>query len=194
MLSDDRGLNLFSIQKNRTSYCALKVNNLVHWFSENATGPTDTVKCHSWIESGGGSHLFADFSPGLLQSVDGATVEGWRDLQHSVVIIEAAADVRHSDPLLYGAGPGAHVGVGHNLWGHQVAHLVKENGSEYMRGDAGLNRATGCLPETYIIEVLTGFHYIWCPFHLIDLHPSLTQELSGRVSTDIGREFRGHKH
>lgn len=63
-----------------------------------------------------------------------------------------------------------------------------------MRGGAGLNKATGRLPETYIIEVLTGFHYIWRPFHLIDLHPSLTQELSGRVSTGTGGEFGGHKH
>lgn len=60
-------------------------------------------------------HLFADFSPSLLQTVDGATVEGGRDLQDPVVVVETAADVRHSHPLLDGVGPGAHVSVGHNL-------------------------------------------------------------------------------
>lgn len=32
--------------------------------------------------------------------------------------------------------------------------------------------------EAYIIEVLTGFHYVWGPFCLINLHPALAQELS----------------
>lgn len=67
--------------------------------------------------------LFADFDPGLFQPVDGAAVEGGGNLQHAVVIIEAPADVGHSQPLLYGAGPGAHICVGHNLRGHQITHL-----------------------------------------------------------------------
>lgn len=32
--------------------------------------------------------------------------------------------------------------------------------------------------RAYIIEVLTSFHNVWCPFCLIDLHPALAQELS----------------
>lgn len=163
----------------------------MQWFSEHATEPQmqwNVIPKSNHLLP----HLFADFSPGLLQTVDGATVEGGRDLQYSIVIVEAAADVRHSDPLLYGAGPGAHVGVGHNLWGHQVTHLDIENGREDMRGGAGVNNLTGSLPGSYIIEVLTGFHYIWCPFHLIDLHPSLTQELSGRGSTDTCWVQRSH--
>lgn len=67
--------------------------------------------------------LFADFGPGLFQPVDGAAVERGGDLQHAVVVVEAAADVGHRQPLLYGAGPGAHVSVGHNLRGHQITHL-----------------------------------------------------------------------
>ena len=60
-------------------------------------------------------HLFADLGPGLLQTVDGAAIQRGGDLQNSVVVVEAAADVGHSDPLLDGVGPGAHVGVGHDL-------------------------------------------------------------------------------
>jgi len=68
-------------------------------------------------------YLLADFGPGLLQPVDGAAVQGGGDLQHAVVVVEAAADVGHGHPLLDGAGPRAHVRVGHDLRGHQVAHL-----------------------------------------------------------------------
>lgn len=41
------------------------------------------------------SNLFADFCPGLLQPVDGAAVESRGDLQHSVVVVEAATDISH---------------------------------------------------------------------------------------------------
>lgn len=71
------------------------------------------------------AHLFADLSPGLLQAVDGAAVERRCDLQHPVVVVETAADVGHSHPLLYRAGPGAHVSVGHDLGRYQVAHLQR---------------------------------------------------------------------
>lgn len=39
--------------------------------------------------------------------------------------------------------------------------------------------------RSYIIEVLTRFHDVRCPFCLIDLHPSLAQELSSRGKTEI---------
>lgn len=73
------------------------------------------------------SNLLADFCPGLFQPVDGAAVEGRGDLQHSVVVVEAATDVGHRQPLLYGAGPGADVRVGHYLRRHQVTHLWRED-------------------------------------------------------------------
>lgn len=39
--------------------------------------------------------------------------------------------------------------------------------------------------RAYIIEVLTSFHNVWCPFCLIDLHPALAQELSQRTETEV---------
>ena len=68
-------------------------------------------------------YLLADLGPGFLQPVDGTAVEGGGDLQHAVVVVEAAADVGHGHPLLNGVGPRAHVRVGHDLGRHQVAHL-----------------------------------------------------------------------
>lgn len=72
------------------------------------------------------TNLFADFCPCLLQPEDGAAIERRGDLQHSVVVVEAAADIGHSQPLFDGAGPGADVGVGHYLRRHQVTHLRQE--------------------------------------------------------------------
>lgn len=76
------------------------------------------------------SNLFADFGPGLLQSVDGAAVESRGDLQHTVVVVEAATDIGHRQPLFYGAGPGADICVGHYLRSHQVTHLWREDAKE----------------------------------------------------------------
>lgn len=39
--------------------------------------------------------------------------------------------------------------------------------------------------KTHIIEVLTGFHYVWRPLHLIYLHPTLAQELSEGAQTHV---------
>lgn len=93
-------------------------------------------------------HLFADFSPGLLQTVDGAAIERRRDLQDAVVVVETAADVSHSDPLLYGAGPRAHISVGHNLRRHQVTHLqIATDTEQSLHPDCtGFNKA-GSLKE-----------------------------------------------
>lgn len=82
--------------------------------------------CFKWADS----DLFADFGPRLLQPVDGAAVQSGGDLQHAVVVVEAATDVGHRQPLFYGAGPGAHVGVGHNLRRHQVTHLRRREARE----------------------------------------------------------------
>lgn len=45
-------------------------------------------------------HLLGDFEPCLLESEDWAAVERRRDLEQSVVIVQAAADVSHRHPLL----------------------------------------------------------------------------------------------
>ncbi len=82
-------------------------------------------------------HLFADFGPGLLQTVDGTAIECRCDLQYSVVVVETAADVSHGNPLLYGVGPRAHISVGHYLWCHQVTHLQKKKEREHKRTCAG---------------------------------------------------------
>lgn len=50
-------------------------------------------------------HLFADFSPGLLQTVDSTSIECGCDLQYSVVVVQTATYVCHSNPLLNGVGP-----------------------------------------------------------------------------------------
>lgn len=71
-------------------------------------------------------YLFADFSPSLLQTVDGAAIERRCDLQHSIVVIQTATDVRHSDPLLYRTGSRANISMAHNLGCHQVAHLQRK--------------------------------------------------------------------
>ena len=86
------------------------------------------------------TYLLADLGPGLLQPVDGAAVEGGGDLQHAVVVVEAAADVGHGHPLLYGAGSRAHVRVGHDLGRHQVAHLNTEGPQRGASGATGLHQ------------------------------------------------------
>lgn len=45
-------------------------------------------------------YLLGDFEPCLLESEDGAAVERRRDLEQSVVVVQAAADVSHRHPLL----------------------------------------------------------------------------------------------
>ncbi len=81
------------------------------------------------------SNLFADFRPGLLQPVDGAAIESRGDLQHSVVVIEAATNISNRQPLFDGAGPGADVSVGHYLRCHQVTHLCRERERETTDAD-----------------------------------------------------------
>lgn len=135
-------------------------------------------------------HLFADFSPSLLQTVDGATVEGRRDLQDPVVVVETAADVRHSHPLLDGAGPGAHVGVGHNLWGHQVAHLDKGKRREGMRGcsgqsPGGVQRLEASLGRTslkcWLVFMMYGVRSILSTF----IHPCPRNSLPEGAQTHL---------
>ena len=80
-------------------------------------------------------HLFADFGPSLLQTVDGAAIEGRCDLQHPIVVVQTATDVCHSNPLFNGAGSRAHISVTHYLGCHQVTHLqkpLKENVERYV--------------------------------------------------------------
>lgn len=124
MLSGDRGFNPFSVHRNTTSCWTLKLKN--SWSGWASTLQQPQTQRNVLFEFDFHGHLFADFSPSFLQTVDGAAVEGGCDLQDPVVVVETATDVCHSHPLLYGAGPGAHVRVGHNLGGNQVAHLHKK--------------------------------------------------------------------
>lgn len=48
----------------------------------------------------------------------------------------------------------------------------------FKEGSGGGGRCFKKIKKAYIIEVLTGFHYVWRPFCFIDLHPALAQELS----------------
>lgn len=50
-------------------------------------------------------HLLRNFEPCLLESEDCAAVDGGSDLQHSIVVVQAAANVGNSHPLLDGACP-----------------------------------------------------------------------------------------
>lgn len=73
--------------------------------------------------SGKCGHLLGHFEPGLLEPEHRAAVEGGGDLQHSVVVMETAADVRHSHPLLHHRHPCGHVVTTQDLSGNQVTDL-----------------------------------------------------------------------
>lgn len=68
--------------------------------------------------------LLGDLEPGLLQAEDGAAVQGGRDLQHGVVVVETAAYIGHGHPFLYDQHSGDHVVAAQNLCGDEVADLV----------------------------------------------------------------------
>ena len=72
--------------------------------------------------------LLGDFEPGLLEAEDRAAVQGGGDLQHSVVVVETAADVGHRHPLLQHAHPQVHIVPLQDLRGDQVADLRAEIG------------------------------------------------------------------
>ena len=48
-----------------------------------------------------GLNLFRDFLPSFPQTIDGAVNESRADLEHSVVIVHATADVGNGRPFLY---------------------------------------------------------------------------------------------
>lgn len=60
-------------------------------------------------------HLLRNFEPCLFETEDGAAVDGGGDLQHSIVVVQAATYVGHSHPLLDGACPCADVLVSDNF-------------------------------------------------------------------------------
>lgn len=75
------------------------------------------------VEPASGPHLLGDFEPRLLQPEDGAAVHGRGDLQHGVVVVQAAAYVGHGHPLLDGARPGGDVLVADDFGSNQVTDL-----------------------------------------------------------------------
>lgn len=72
-------------------------------------------------------YLLGDLEPGFLQAEDGTAVEGGGDLQHGVVVVQAAADIRHGHPLLDGAHPRVDLLVAQDLRRYQVTDLQEDN-------------------------------------------------------------------
>ncbi len=68
-------------------------------------------------------HLFGHFEPGLLQTEDGAAIEGWGDFQHGIVVMETAADIGHRHPLLHHCYPYIHILTLQDLCSDQVTDL-----------------------------------------------------------------------
>ena len=71
----------------------------------------------------------ADLSPGGLEPEDGGAGEGGADLEDSVEVVEAAADVGHGRPLLQGRRAARNLRRGHHLEHHQRRHLGEYSGS-----------------------------------------------------------------
>lgn len=71
-------------------------------------------------------HLLGDFQPGLLEAEDGAAIERGCDLQHGVVVVEAAADVSHRHPFLNHCHTHVDIVPVEDLCGDPVADLTKE--------------------------------------------------------------------
>ena len=71
-------------------------------------------------------YLLGDFEPGLLEAEDGAAVERGRDLQHGVVVVEAATDVSHRHPFLDHRHSHVDVVPVQDLRGNPVADLTKD--------------------------------------------------------------------
>lgn len=74
--------------------------------------------------------LLGDLEPGLLEAEDRAAVEGGRDLEHGVVVVETAADVGHGHPFLYDQHSSDHVVAAQDLCGDEVADLVEERDTQ----------------------------------------------------------------
>lgn len=70
-------------------------------------------------------YLLGHFEPGLFEAEHRAAVEGRGDLQHSVVVMETAADVRHCHPLLHHRHPRGHIVTAQDLRGNQVTDLTE---------------------------------------------------------------------
>ena len=69
------------------------------------------------------SYRFADPVPCSPQTVDRSIVECSADLEHSVVVVQAPADVRHCCPLLNPLNPGLQSWGRDDVGHHQSAHL-----------------------------------------------------------------------
>lgn len=74
----------------------------------------------------GHTHLLGNLEPSLLKAEDRAAVKGGGDLEHSVVVVETATDVSHSDPFLYDHYPCDHILTAQDLCGNKVAYLSED--------------------------------------------------------------------
>ena len=84
---------------------------------------THVMTNHEWKRA---TYLFGEFLPGFLQPVDRAVDKGSTDLQHTVVVVHAAADVCDGGPLLDAGHSISHVAATNNLRHHQATHLPLE--------------------------------------------------------------------
>lgn len=74
------------------------------------------------------SHLLGDLQPGLFEAEHRAAVQRRCDLEHSVVVMETAADIGHSHPFLNDHHPSDHIVTAQDLCGNKVAYLSEERG------------------------------------------------------------------
>lgn len=74
----------------------------------------------------GHTHLLGNLEPSLFEAEDRAAVKGGGDLQHSIVVVETATDVSHSDPFLYDYYPCDHILTAQDLCGNKVAYLSED--------------------------------------------------------------------
>lgn len=120
--------------------------------------------------------LLGDLEPGLLQAEDGAAVQGGRDLQHGVVVVETAADVGHSHPLLDDQHSGDHVVAAQDLRGDEVADLVEQRETQQCQLFARDTEDTTFWSVAYVVEVLCRSHDVRRLLVLVVLHPALSKE------------------
>ncbi|KAG7216043.1 hypothetical protein INR49_007795 [Caranx melampygus] len=64
--------------------------------------------------------------PRFQAAKDRAAVKGGGNLEHGIVVMETAADIGHSHPLLYDCYSGDHIITTQDLCGNKVAYLVEE--------------------------------------------------------------------
>ena len=103
--------------KNSTFRYSTKISNFYTYFAEEKKSNFEYK-----------TDRFADLGPGGLEPEGGGAGEGRADLEDSVEVVEAAADVGHGRPLLDGVHAARHLRRGHHLEHHERRHLNEEDG------------------------------------------------------------------